>query len=108
LTLIVYHTKDTTLQPVRQWYFDSRTSDHIIGDREVFIDFTSIVLFPITLSDGSKVYVTGKGIVILNVNGTGNIIFIDVLYSRSLEIFAYYQYHSLPKRELNSLSSGRK
>src|SRR5882757_5765178 len=81
LTLMAYHAKDTALQSVRQWYFDSGASDHITGDREAFTDFTSTTPFPITLGDGSKVYVTGKGIVTLNVNRIGNIAFTDVLYS---------------------------
>lgn len=81
LTLMAHRAKDTVLQPARQWYFDSGASDHITGDRDVFTDFTLITPFPITLGDGSQVFVTGKGTVILNVNGTGNIAFTDVLYS---------------------------
>ena len=71
LQYMAYSARDTALASQKQWYFDSGASDHITGDRDAFDTFRNITPFSITLGDESKVLVTGKGSVVLSVQGRG-------------------------------------
>jgi hypothetical protein len=79
---MAYSARDTALAPQKLWYFDSGASDHITGDRNAFDTFRNITPFSITHGDESKVLVTGKGSVVLNVQGGADISFSDVLFSQ--------------------------
>jgi hypothetical protein len=51
-----------------EWFIDSGALDYFTGLNKLFVFFEEISLFPITLGDGSIVYVIGKGILKLNLD----------------------------------------